>query len=179
MACELSKKQKIFVGEYLVDRNATRTAIAAGYSAQTASQQASRLLTNSKIAAAINEKTTQWLEGLEVTAERTLREIAAIAYYDPANLFEPDGSVKQVKDMDPVTRRAIVGVEVTELFEGTGDQKRVSGIRTKFKLADKGLNLERLAKFQGLLPKKAEASRKVTLEDLVCACNEYPARFVS
>ena len=49
----LTPKQQLFVMEYLVDLNATRAAKAAGYSERTAESQGSRLLSNVKVAAAI------------------------------------------------------------------------------------------------------------------------------
>src|SRR5262249_53478937 len=49
---ELTPKQERFVQEYLVDLNATQAAIRAGYSKKTATEQASRLLTNVKVSEA-------------------------------------------------------------------------------------------------------------------------------
>lgn len=51
----LTPKQQRFVEEYLIDLNATQAAIRTGYSAKTANEQASRLLANVKIAAAVAE----------------------------------------------------------------------------------------------------------------------------
>lgn len=51
---KLTKRQKRFVEEYLIDLNARQAAIRAGYSPKTASEQASRLLANVKIQTAIN-----------------------------------------------------------------------------------------------------------------------------
>lgn len=45
----LTDKQKAFCKEYVMDWNGTQAAIRAGYSAETAASQASRLLTNVKI----------------------------------------------------------------------------------------------------------------------------------
>jgi hypothetical protein len=42
----LTPKQARFVQEYLIDLNATQAAIRVGYSKKTATEQASRLLTN-------------------------------------------------------------------------------------------------------------------------------------
>src|SRR6516165_2745573 len=75
MARELTKKQKAFVAEYLNNLNATKAAIAAGYSAHTASQQGSRLLKNSKVAEAINEEFIPRHERLETAADRMLQEL--------------------------------------------------------------------------------------------------------
>ena len=53
MSSSLTPKQKCFINEYLIDLNATQAAIRAGYSPRTAKQQASRLLTNVDVAAAV------------------------------------------------------------------------------------------------------------------------------
>jgi phage terminase small subunit len=63
MAKSLARKQQIFVAEYLTDLNATRAAIAAGYSEKTADQQGSRMLKNVKVAAVIAEKTQKRVGG--------------------------------------------------------------------------------------------------------------------
>lgn len=52
---ELTKKQEQFCIEYLVDLNGTQAAIRAGYSKDTATEQASRLLTNVKVRARIGQ----------------------------------------------------------------------------------------------------------------------------
>jgi phage terminase small subunit len=52
----LSEKHQIFVDEYLMSWNATRAAIAAGYSEHTARQQGSRLLTDADIRQAVEER---------------------------------------------------------------------------------------------------------------------------
>jgi phage terminase small subunit len=156
MAEGLSKKQETFIAEYLTDLNATRAYIAAGYSQNGAAQSASKLLTNAKISAEISRKQGKRLEKLEITADRVLSEIAKLAYYDPRNFLESDGSMKQIKDIDDVTAMAIAGLEVCELFEGTGDQKHAYGLLKKIKLADKGQNLERLGRHLKLFTDKKE-----------------------
>jgi len=46
---DLTDRQKFFCMEYLKDLNGTQAAIRAGYSAKTAMEQASRLLSNVKV----------------------------------------------------------------------------------------------------------------------------------
>ena len=53
----LSPKRQRFVDEYLVDNNATAAAKRAGYSARTAKQQGSRLLTSVDVQQAVAERT--------------------------------------------------------------------------------------------------------------------------
>jgi phage terminase small subunit len=54
-----SLKQELFIQEYLKDGNATRSAIAAGYSRQTAAEQGYQLLQNPDVRAALHEKRAQ------------------------------------------------------------------------------------------------------------------------
>jgi phage terminase small subunit len=139
-----------------VDLNATKAAIKAGYSEKTADSAGSRLLKNVKVWDEISKKMNKTLTKLDITAERVLAEIAKLAFYDPGNLLESDGSMKQIKDIDDITRMAVAGLEVTELFEGTGDEKQAYGLCKKIKLADKGQNLERLGRHLKLFVDKVE-----------------------
>ena len=52
----LTAKQQRFVDEYLIDLNATQAAIRAGYSSASAYQQGSRMLSNAKVRAYIDER---------------------------------------------------------------------------------------------------------------------------
>lgn len=64
---DLNDKQAAFVREYVVDKNGKQAAIRAGYSAKTAEAQASRLLSNAKVRAAVDA-------ALKVVAEKTETE---------------------------------------------------------------------------------------------------------
>jgi len=139
----LTPKQAIFIAEFLIDRNATRAAIAAGYSKKTAEAAGSRLLRNVKVSAVLAKRTARLEEKLEITAERVLRELAKLAFYDVGEIFDAQGNPLPVHRMDEMTRAAIAGLE-------TETQQRKDGpvtVATKFKLADKGQNLERLGKY--------------------------------
>ena len=173
MAKELTRKQQLFVAEYLIDLNATRAAISAGYSKRTADKQGHQLLENPRIAEQISKKHGKTLQKLEISSERVLAELSKLAFYDPTAFFEYDGSLKQIKDLDPTTRMAIAGLEVTELFEGKDvpngeQQKTVYGLLKKIKMTDKLRALELIGKHLKLFTDKIEHSGKVTLEGLVC-----------
>ena len=71
----MNEKQKLFVKHYLLDRNATKAAISAGYSEKTAKQQGSRLLTNVDVAAAISVSAQKIAEKLDISAEYVLGTI--------------------------------------------------------------------------------------------------------
>ena len=76
----LKVQQKRFCKEYVIDCNATQAAIRAGYAKQTAKQQGSRLLTNVDVSAEIERLSASVHKQLEISAERVLQELAAIAF---------------------------------------------------------------------------------------------------
>jgi phage terminase small subunit len=71
----LPPNQKIFVDEYVKDRNGKRAAIASGYSEKTAEQQASRLLRNVKVKAAIDLILLNAQKRAETTLDDILNEL--------------------------------------------------------------------------------------------------------
>jgi phage terminase small subunit len=84
----LTPKQARFVDEYLIDLNATQAAIRAGYSAATALQQGPRLLGNVGVQAAISARQADRSERTEITQDRVLAELWAIATADPNDLIQ-------------------------------------------------------------------------------------------
>lgn len=84
----MTPKQARFVDEYLIDLNATQAAIRAGYSAKTAEVQGSRLLRDAKVQAAISARQTLRSERTEITQDRVLEELWAIATADPNELIQ-------------------------------------------------------------------------------------------
>ena len=77
----MNDRQERFCQEYLVDLNATQAAIRAGYSRRSAYTQAQRLLKND-VKERIAELQQARAERTEINIDRTVREIAAIAYQD-------------------------------------------------------------------------------------------------
>lgn len=168
---KLTPRQAIFVAEYLVDRNATRAAIAAGYSEKTAAAAGSRLLRNVKVARVLDLRNARRVERLHVTADHTINELAKLSYFDPGRLFDEDGKLLPVHKLDEVTRAA---VEAVEIDPKTGKIKKIV-------MAKKGQNLERLGRYQKLFTDRIEHDGRLTLEQLVCgnggdARDELPGR---
>lgn len=69
----MTPKQQRFVEEYLIDLNATRAAIRAGYSTSGASVEGTRLLANANIASAVAAGRAAVSEHALVTASDVLR----------------------------------------------------------------------------------------------------------
>ncbi len=144
----MTPKQTRFVAEYLANGlNATKDAISAGYSEKTADTQGARLLVNVKVAQVIEARTSKIMERLDVTSDMVVQEIAKLAFFDPRKLFNDDGSMKLISEIDDHSAVALAGFDVCELFDGTGDQKHVYGLLKKVKLADKSRDLEVLGRY--------------------------------
>jgi phage terminase small subunit len=65
---KLSPKRQRFVDEYAIDCNGAQAAIRAGYSAKTANEQATRLLANVSIKAAVDDKLAAIARNNEIDA---------------------------------------------------------------------------------------------------------------
>ncbi len=70
----MNQKQRRFVEEYLIDLNATQAAIRAGYSAKTAQEQSSRLLSNVMVSEAVREALLARSQRTQIDADYVLRQ---------------------------------------------------------------------------------------------------------
>jgi phage terminase small subunit len=168
----IHQRRTRFIKEYLIDQNATRAAIAAGYSEKTGYSQGQRLLKNVEIRSQIESENSKINQKLEVSVERVREELARLAFYDPAAFWNKDGSAKPITDIDPDTVRALAGFEMAELYEGNGDERSQVGYVKKFKLADKGLNLERLGRHLKMFTDKVEVSGMDVLADALAKARQ-------
>ena len=155
----LNARQQRFIAEYLIDGNATRAAIAAGYSKKTARSIGQRLLTNVDIAKELSQKTNAICTELEISARKVLQGIAQLAYFDPRKLFDEDGRLKPITELDDITAMAVAGIDVQSLYSHFGKgQAQEIGTISKIKLADRGLNLERLGRHLKLFTDRVEVT---------------------
>lgn len=147
-----------FIKEYLLEHNATRAAIAAGYSKKTAGSQGHRLLKNVEVQQSIAAAEEKANAKADVTIERVRQELARIGFADVRKLFKDDGSVMAIADLDDDTAAAVGGVDVNELFEGSGEERAQVGYIKKLKMWDKVKALELLGKNLKMFTDKVEIS---------------------
>jgi phage terminase small subunit len=79
---KLVPKQLLFIEEYLVDQNATKAAIRAGYSARTAGQTGFRMLRKPQIMAAVNKGLSAKQEKINLTSELVITGLVTEARGD-------------------------------------------------------------------------------------------------
>lgn len=162
---KLTPKQKRFCDEYLIDLNATQAAIRAGYSKKTARFIATENLTKPNIQAYLEKRMRKREERTEITQDRVLKEFAKIAFLDPRNFFNEDGSPKKMNELDNDTAAALAGMDVLEEYEGYGDARIFVGYTKKYKIADKLKALESLGRHLGLFNDKTEITGTVNVNN--------------
>jgi phage terminase small subunit len=153
---KLRPKQARFVSEYLKDCNGTQAAIRAGYSPKTAASQASDLLRNPKVAAAISGKTSRLEEEDWLQVRDLERALHRIIHFDPAKMVDQDGNALPLNQVPEETRLAVAGIDSEELWEGRGRDACQTGIVRKWKTYDKVAAIQLAMKRRGLLIEKHE-----------------------
>ena len=142
---KLTRKQELFVKEYLIDLNATQAAIRAGYSVKTALAIGSENLSKPDIAAAIQAAMDLRSLRTEITADRVLKEIQKIAFSDIRNVFDKDGRLLPVGMMPPEVTASISSIKISTKSLPGSDPVDVEHI-AELKFWDKNSSLEKLGK---------------------------------
>ena len=148
----MTKKQKRFVEEYLIDLNATQAAIRAGYSPLTARDIGCENLTKPNIQEAIDKAIAERSQRTGVNADRVVRELAKIAFVNAGEVVDLDTALLMDKISDD-DMAAIQSVKVKTFGE--------DGVEREVKLADKLKALELLGKHLGLFKDKVEINGNV------------------
>ena len=151
---KLTKRQKRFIEEYLIDLNATQAAIRAGYSPNTAqeigSENLSKLIIKTEIDKAIAERSRR----TGITQDRVLRELAKIAFVNPNDVINfGDATVKMTSAEDLATI-ASVKVKTSMTKKGEIQEREV-------KLYDKLRALDLLGKHLGMFSENINVNANV------------------
>lgn len=156
----MTKKQKAFVEEYLIDLNATQAAIRAGYSPDTAKVIGCENLTKPDIKAAIDKAIAERSRRTEITQDRVLREIARVAFVNPADVIDlQSATVKRDAHEDDLAAIASVRVKIIPTQAGEIEEYEV-------KLHDKLRALDMLSRHLGMYNDKLELKGQlVTIVD--------------
>jgi phage terminase small subunit len=168
----LTNKQKLFADEYLIDLNATR-AYKSVYKTvkndETAKAAASRLLTNVNVADYIKQRMNDREKRTEITQDKVLNELAAIAFAngtDFAQVVEEPIIVngRYVKDPDTGQLRKQEVVKIAPTDKLPDDKKKaIAGIKEgkygiEVATCDKVKALELLGRHLGMFKDKVELS---------------------
>lgn len=166
---KLTDKQERFCQEYLIDLNATQSAIRAGYAESGARTEGSRLLANADIQDRICQLNDSRMKSLNVTPEFVLGELLKLASADPAEMYHEDGRMKNIHDIPEHLRKTIARIETIEYFEGKGDDREQVGWIKRVGFWSKEKALENLGKHLRLFSDKLEIGTTKTLEQIIGA----------
>ncbi len=150
----MNPKQERFVQEYLIDLNATQAAMRAGYSAHTAKQQGSRLLTNDDVQEAIQTAQAEFRERMEVSKK------SVTAQLDTAYCMARDNGQTAVMVQSTMGIAKVHGLlvdkteDVTKPADMTEEQlaEERRGLEVEMiRLRGRNYLVEQITKFEGIL----------------------------
>lgn len=144
----LTKRQRAFVDEFLIDLNATQAALRAGYSPSSARAIASENLSKPNIRDAVDA--ALW-ERFGVSRASVVEHLARIAFANIGDYLEWDSEGVRLKpsaDLGKEMRTAIAEISIA----GSGKGRTV-----RLKLADKLAALEKLGRALGLFDRRPRA----------------------
>ena len=173
----MTNSQKRFCDEYLIDLNATKAYKAAYPNCkkdETASQAGSRLLRNVKVQEYIAEKQKEMQERNKITQDIIIQELAKIALFNIKDIYDENGTLKKVTELDDDTAKAISGVKILQKagamkisLNGRNEEIPIEHIpeqTVEFKTNDKTKALELLGKYLGMFKENVNLNQDKPFE---------------
>ncbi len=118
----MTEQRKRFADKYFETLNGTQSAIYAGYSEKTAVSQACQMLQDPEVAEYLQNLREEEAERNGVSRERLLQEYKKIAFSDVRELYNTDGGLHNVKQIDDETAGAISSIKSKEVYNNEGNK---------------------------------------------------------
>lgn len=147
----MTKKQKRFVEEYLIDLNATQAAIRAGYSIESARDIGCENLTKPNIQQAIAERMAERSRRTGINQDRVVLELAKIAFVKLTDIVTSEGKIKETATDDDLS--CIESIKYKHSDTDTG-----YSVEREVKLSSKLKALELLGKHLGMWNNKIDVN---------------------
>lgn len=149
----MTKKQKRFVEEYLIDLNATQAAIRAGYSPDTAGSIGAENLKKPEIKSKIDKAMAERSRRTGINQDRVLLELARIGFAKITDVVDPEtAKIKPDASDDDLACIQSIKIKPNEF-----------GTEREVKLYDKKSALVDLGKHLGLFKDKLELNGDMDL----------------
>lgn len=146
----LNDKQERFCIEYLIDLNATKAAIRAGYSEKTARQIGERLLSNVDISARVSELRQSQQQRTQITADMVIAELVKIGFNNIQDYIEEGNRIKDLTTISRDLAASVASIKITETRVIQKDKIIEVRVNTEFKLHNKLDALEKLGRHIGI-----------------------------
>lgn len=149
----MTKKQKRFVEEYLIDLNATQAAIRAGYSPDTAGSIGAENLKKPEIKSRIDKAMAERSRRTGINQDRVLQELARIGFAKITDVVDPEtAEIRTDASDDDLACIQSIKIKPNEF-----------GTEREVKLYDKKSALVDLGKHLGLFKDKMELTGDMDL----------------
>lgn len=122
----------------------------------TAKVNASKLLTNANIKNYIDELLEDARNRNKVTVDKIIAEYAKLAFFNPADVFNNNGVVKDITELDDNITAAIRSIKVKEDYVYEDGEQKPDGYTKEISFADKKAALDSLGKFLGIFVDKSK-----------------------
>ena len=156
----------------------TGCAIAAGYSAATAAQAASRLEADPRIQERIAHLRQARSRRTKIDADYVLKRLVEIDQMDVLDILTDEGSLKPVSQWPKVWRTSLSAMDINRIrMAGADGQEDIESTMQKVKWPDKVKNLELIGKHVGVSAFKEvqELNINVSLADKLAAARKRAA----
>lgn len=173
---DLTEKEQSFCDLYLKSGEAIGAYNNSLYSPakdnKNTSTYAATLLNRNRIQVYLHKMHAEQDQRLEISADRVKLEMARIAMFDIRKLYDNEGNLKPVHQLDDDTAAVVAGIEYQEIVDKTnGDQegqnKALKGYLKKIKLWSKDKQLENLARhFNMFEADRSAGAIKISFNDL-------------
>lgn len=145
---ELSPLGWRFIAEWAKDQNVTAAARRAGCPESSAGSTGMKLMQHPTVKAYVDEVRAKMAaivkEKVVVASERTLSAMAGMAYFDPIDFVNEDGSTKNINELPPHARLAVQGFKTAEVVVRG---KKV--VTTEYRLVNRVAAVDMAAKVTG------------------------------
>ena len=155
----MTSRQQAFAAEYLVDLNATKAAIRAGYSAHTAAEQAHVLMKMPDVAAAIESGIEQRLARVNIKQDDVLHTMSLLSHSSINHyVIDDDGQVSLVEGAPEGAMAAVQSIKRRKTTRTDKDGNVITTVDVELKLWDKVTPLRLMGRHIGLFPDRIEHS---------------------
>lgn len=166
-SCQSAEERyALFVDAYIrLGQNGTRAALEVGYSERSAASTASTLLRHAKVKHLLEQRRSQLVTKYRMGTEDAVRSLNQAITFDPRKLYDEEGRLKRITELDYDTAMAITSIKQSERFVAKGDPEKgefewVPERITEIKWVDRNQARDQLNRILGLYKDADKTPRK-------------------
>jgi len=170
---KLTRKQRIFCHEYIIDWNGSRAARVAKYSPKSCRQVAAENLTKPYIMQYIELIKHDYEKNCGISKTKQINELMKIAYSSIAHLHNTWIELKEFEKLSDDQKESIESIETKSETKITDNGHNIVTKYVKLKLYSKNQALEQINKMMGYNePKKIELSGEIQTPNFIVQSQE-------